>query len=130
MEAVIEGYGLQPVHKEQNELWALAPEGMVPFKDSKMKRALTQIVASGFVSPLVMLLACKLGEQNPWVVFVPPLGVGFLCSEAVFGLDGHPHHATSYEWIVFAVYFAFIWFLLLAVLKLSEKFIIRKREIA
>jgi hypothetical protein len=39
MEAVIEGYGLQPVHKEQNELWALAPEGMQDREKNKKKSA-------------------------------------------------------------------------------------------
>jgi hypothetical protein len=95
-----------------------------------MKRVFAQIAATGIASPFVLLLACKAGEQNPWVVFVPPLGVGFLCTEAVFGLDGSPRHATSYEWIVCAVYFVVTWLLLLAFLRLSEKLIIRRREIA
>ncbi len=95
-----------------------------------MKRALAHIALAGIASPLIMLLACKLGDHNPWVVFVPPLGVGFLCTEAVFGLSRYPRHATSYECIVCAAYFVFTWLLLMAVLRLSEKLIIQKREIA
>jgi chromate transport protein ChrA len=89
------------------------------------KRFFITLAWTGIASPLLMLLAYELdGTRFSWFA-APFYAPGLLVAALLLQLAGQVANTDLYLQVAFFLNFVFIWILLLAILKLLERFIYR-----
>jgi len=92
------------------------------------KRFFITLAWTGIASPLLMLLAYELdGTRYSWFA-APFYAPGLLVAALILRLAGQLGNPELYLQVAFGLNFVFIWILLLALLKLLERFINWLRE--